>query len=264
MLKFYFAVSICALLLITSCKNNAKKDQKYTFVFDFEQTITREVMGFNLLKNIGKDYKKEKEVDFIIQDEINRMGGVSPSIYRKVLIRMSKMGLKFKEKHVNAVINSASFTEGLPEMIAKLMTDGHQVFIVGGGYGGCNIIPKLANKLGISEDRIYSGHKLDYNIPVAPEKDEGYVNCVTNKNITYDLNWKKSEVIQKLKSNGIMKYPVVHVGDGENDLEVWQAKQVSAFIGFGLNRHSDKVKNGSKIYVTDIAQFKSEIAKILA
>jgi soluble P-type ATPase len=156
-------------------------------------------------------------------------------------------------------------TTGLGDVIKKIKSMGHEVFIIGGDTLGCAIIPGFAKEFGIEKDHIYSGYFKDYekeNIQESFPNEWRYVNCA-NPDLPTPKSLNKSELIKGLKERGIINGHVVHIGDGENDLEVWQNDQADVFIGFGVNKYRKKVEDGSKIYVKNIDQFKKKIDELL-
>ncbi len=44
------------------------------------------------------------------------------------------------------------------------------------------------------------------------------------------------------------KHKIIHIGDGENDLEVWDSGAVDYFIGFGGNKINLNVKKKSPAF----------------
>ncbi|CAF1661894.1 unnamed protein product [Rotaria magnacalcarata] len=140
-----------------------------------------------------------------------------------------------------------------------MIKDGNQVIIIGGGYGTCSIVLGVAKDLGINPANVFSGissfDKND-NFVVTPDKI-GFFNCVTGEKITN--NFIKSEVISYLKKKEIIKGKVIHVGDGENDLEVWNSGQADLFIGFGVNKTNKKVKDYAPVFVKTVFNFNEYI-----
>ena len=58
----------------------------------------------------------------------------------------------------------------------------------------------------------------------------------------------KSDLIKLLKHQGKISGKITHIGDGKNDLEVWQAGFIDNFIGFGLNQVDKKVQKEAPIF----------------
>ena len=117
-------------------------------------------------------------------------------------------------------------------------------------------------RAGIERSNIYSGQDF-----IAKEIKEGkmnppfyYTNCGTGKSTNA---FHKSDVIKMLKETNQTEGKIIHIGDGENDLEVWKTKQCDVFIGFGVNYIDKKVKKEAPVFVESMEEFKKEIEKIL-
>jgi len=263
-------------LLFTSCfakkQNELKidKDEKLTLIFDFDATMynfNKDSAYFDQIyysivngdEQKMKEYKigtkeiaaKYKEHDFVKE------------LANKYYKNISQKDIDFAVDKV-----SKNQTPELGNIIKKLKQDGHKVMIIGGSAFGCSIIPDFAKQFGIEKSDIYSGYFKDFSkqsLQTAFKFDTvnfEYVNCA-NPDIHTIYSKKKSDLIKLLKKEGKIKGKIIHIGDGESDLEVWQAKEADLFIGFGVNRYSKKVEDGSEIYVKTMDGFKNEIDKIL-
>lgn len=137
--------------------------------------------------------------------------------------------------------------------------------IIGGGTWGCAVILEFAKQFGIEKSDIYSGYFKDFSDSEVKKvlfDKFRYANC-GNLDLQTPVSEKKSDIIKFLKQREIIKGKVIHIGDGENDLEVWNAGEADVFIGFGVNRYSKKVEDGSEVYVKTMEEFQIEINKIL-
>ena len=92
--------------------------------------------------------------------------------------------------------------------------------------------------------------------------DFEYVNCA-NPDAHTVYSKKKSDLIKFLKKEKIINGKIIHIGDGENDLEVWKSGKVDLFIGFGVNKVISKVAKESPIFVKTIEEFDNLLEKIL-
>ncbi len=259
-------------LLFTGCfnqKREAKKNkEKLTFIFDFDATMynfNKDSAYFDQIyysivngdearmqeykvgtKEIAKKYK---EHDFVKE------------LANKYYDNITKKDVDFAIQKI-----TKNKTPELGVIIKNLKQEGHKVMIIGGSAFGCAIIPQFAKQFGIEKSDIYSGYFKDFStnsLQKAFTFDKfQYVNC-ENPDTHTVYSKKKSDLIKVLKEGGKIKGKVIHIGDGENDLEVWQAKQADAFVGFGVNRYSKKVEAGSEIYVKTMDEFKIAIDNIL-
>ncbi|QED23746.1 HAD family hydrolase [Candidatus Deianiraea vastatrix] len=262
---------ITALMLVISCaKCSVKKDEKLTFIFDFDATMynfNKDSAYFDQIyySIVGGDEKKMAKYQAFVSDLIKtqKEHDVVKNIAAKYYKNVSKKDLNFA---IGKIIKHQ--TPGLGNVIKKLKSQGHQVLIIGGSAFGCGIIPDFVKEFGTSKSDIYSGYFKDFSkqsLQTAFKFDTTnfeYVNCANPDSHTV-YSKKKSDLIKLLKKEGKIKGKVVHIGDGENDLEVWKAKEADIFIGFGVNRYSKKVEAGSKIYVKTMDGFRDEIRRIL-
>lgn len=273
-------------LLFTSCfikkQNELKieKDEKLTFIFDFDATMYNTVSDNKITGQKNSSYvdvlygnilqdKRYNEAKKWYSD--NRKNASTPDKATQFIKQLHELySVNISKREIDFVISwlDKVQTTGLKDVIMKLQSQGHKVLIIGGTTWGCAIIPEFAKQFGVEKGGIYSGYFKDFSkrsLETAFKFDTvnfEYVNCA-NPDVHTVYSKKKSDVIKFLKQQGIIKGKVVHIGDGENDLEVWKAKEADVFIGFGVNRYSKKVEDGSEIYVKTMEHFKSEIGKIL-
>lgn len=88
---------------------------------------------------------------------------------------------------------------------------------------------------------------------------EGFSNCLSGEKIEND--WEKGNVINYLEKKKRITGKIIHVGDGKNDLEVWEANLVNFFIGFGINKIVPEVQKKAPAFVKTIDEFKAIIKK---
>ena len=136
--------------------------------------------------------------------------------------------------------------------------------IIGGAYSTCSSIVKLASRLGMDAQNIFSGSDSfdkNGNLIFEPSKN-GYSNCKTNDRITND--WIKGDAIKELKHRGKISGKIIHIGDGENDLEVWKSGEADLFIGFGINTVNKKVKDEAPVFIDSIEELEMEVIKLIS
>lgn len=268
-MRFVLLFIFLSFITCSNQKQQIQSQEKLTFIFDFDSTLHNSPVGYPSLlrtsifgkekadkmlpdiKNFVKKCRKENMSDVIIVQKI-----------------MLKYDVKPKQKDIDFInFEVAKYeTVGLGDVIKKLKSEGHQVLIIGGGIYGCAIIPEFVKQFEIEKDDIYSGYFKDFSkksLKRALGCDNfEYVNC-SNPDTHTIYSEKKSELIKLLKNQNKIKGKVVHIGDGENDLEVWEANQADIFIGFGVNRVIEKVKEKSPIFVKTIRDFNKVIEKII-
>lgn len=270
MKKILFIILIIAL---HSCgKKDSVSDKKLTFIFDFDETIYNPIdLQFysNLIymqSVLSKGYSKSEYFDFIKHESrgVNTPNGMiklAESVKNKFGISVKKQDVLYTVEMLNKLQ-----TKEIGDVIKNLKSQGHQVLIIGGGVWGCAVIPDFLNQFGVKKSDIYSGYFKDFsekNIDKIFSEDFRYANC-ENPDKKTPFSDKKSELIKMLKKEGKIKGKVVHIGDGENDLEVWISGEAYKFIGFGVNRYRKNVELESKIYVKTIDEFKKQINLIIA
>ncbi len=265
---------------MTSCfnqKQQIKQNQdKITFIFDFDDTMYNAKTENNqkhrsyvdmFYESVFKSSGYERnDIELWVSKNI-RIANSPEGVYEFMRRLHDKFHIKVQQKDIDYCISELKKvqTKNLKEIILKLKSQGHQVLIIGGGTWGCSIIPDFAKQFGIEKSDIYSGYFKDFSYSEITKvlfDKYRYTNC-GNLDLQTPVSFEKSEVIKFLKKEGIIKGKVIHIGDGENDLEVWKAGEADKFIGFGINRYSTKVEDGSEIYVKTIEDFKNEIDKVL-
>ncbi|MEN9782443.1 MAG: hypothetical protein RL208_593 [Pseudomonadota bacterium] len=254
--------------------NAEMQKQPITFIFDFDNTFYNgskygsmtHVLFKNTVKRVVNEGKNRDAIVYInnnlsmleTKEDAKKM---MQTLHKNFRINIEKSDF---DKTLDYVVEHK--TEGLIKMANEVQKMGHKVIILGGGAWGCGIIPQFAKKeLGLEKCDIYSGYLPDFSfetIGKTLDMKYKYMNC-EDKKLPEPLSQKKSELIRKLKNEGKIKGMVVHIGDGENDLEVWNAKEADYFIGFGVNKYREVVEKGSEIYVKTMVEFENEIKKIL-
>jgi HAD superfamily phosphoserine phosphatase-like hydrolase len=234
-----------------------------TVIFDFDDTLVQDAALLEVI-NVAAGGNQDK-IDSIKQLIKERKQNGKPVI-QTILLEISEILGKsitvddFKKASKNL---ESLLTPNIKDVIKTIKDNNHKVLIIGGAYSTCDILKDIGMFLGVDAVDIFSGAtSFDENgVLVFSELKNGYSNCSTDQRITKD--WIKSDAIKFLKAQGTIKGKVLHIGDGENDLEVWTARQVDVFIGFGINKINNKVKAEAPIFVETIDEFKTQINKIL-
>jgi soluble P-type ATPase len=217
-----------------------------------------------LYKSVFKRSKySQKEVEAFVSKNIHIAN--TPSGVGEFMRKMyNKFNIQVTQKDINYTISELNKVQinGLGDVIKNLKQQGHQVLIIGGGTWGCAIIPEFVKQFGIDKGDVYTGYFKDFSdkeiAKVIFDTNYRYANC-GDLELQTPFSEKKSDVIKFLKEKGIIKGKVIHIGDGENDLEVWHSKQADMFIGFGLAKVREKVKKEAPVFVTTIEEFKNVI-----
>ncbi len=250
---------ICVSLLF-SCSNKNVQKQKYTFIFDFDETIAQDAVLPEVIKvSAGYDKIKIEKIFKLIKER--KVDG-KPIIHAILVEIEGILGHKATEKDFDIVTARLKITSNLEHVVKKIQDAGHQILIIGGAYSTCGSVVKVASRLGIDAKSIFSGsNSFDKNGDLIFDSNKnGYSNCKTNDRITSD--WIKSDAIKELKRRGKISGKIIHIGDGENDLEVWKSGEVDLFIGFGVNTINKKVKKEAPVFVNSIEELEREIAKV--
>jgi phosphoserine phosphatase SerB len=130
---------------------------------------------------------------------------------------------------------------GVPEVIARLKSDGWTPVILSGGFAP--LIRPLADALGIEHVEA---------VPLHFHQDGSYAGYGEGYPTT--RNGGKPEVIREWK-RAILPEAVVMVGDGVSDLEA--KPEVDLFIGFGGVAARKAVQDGADAWITSMSDFGS-------
>jgi hydroxymethylpyrimidine pyrophosphatase-like HAD family hydrolase len=280
-MKYKNIIALLVIILLTGCKCNKNKkfekidntQEKLTFIFDFDHTM----YDATPINKRGRSYSyvdifyesafsrakyKRNEVESWIEKNVyiaNTPEGVNEFMRRL----NKKFKIIFTQKDIDYTVSELNKMQitGLGEVIKNLKKQGHQVLIIGGGTWGCAIIPEFVKQFGIEKSDVYTGYFKDFSDKELSKlifDNYRYTNCA-NLDLQTPYSEKKSDVIKFLKEEEIIKGKIIHIGDGENDLEVWQSKQADLFIGFGLAKVREKVQKEAPVFVKTIQEFKNVI-----
>jgi phosphoserine phosphatase len=259
---FLFCTTSCEAITIT-------KTQQKTFIFDFDHTIHNSPISYPELigiSSLGKEkYKSKIPEIYEYYKTLKQQNNLSEvAILQKI---MAKYHFKITQKDLDYSINQVKkyITKDIKSTIMKIKSHGHKVIIIGGGTYGCGIIPEVVKTLGIEKDQIYSGYFKDFtdqSISKTLFDNYRYTNC-GNPDQQTPISDKKSDLIKHLKQQNIISEKAIHIGDGENDLEVWQASQADLFIGFGVHRIAKKVEKNAPVFVKSMAELNQKIDELI-
>lgn len=273
------SILLFVILLFISCNTNPKwqknefkiddvvagikKNEKITFVFDFDETIITDAVLLEAI-NVASGNNSEKIKQIMASIHKNKVAD-KPVIHKIMneieIIIGRKITIQDFDKTYHNLL--PKITPGLQNVIQKIHKSGNKVIIIGGAYSTCGVLSKLAKQLNINSNDIFSGSdSFDNNGNLFYDANKsGYYNCKINQKITND--WIKSDAIKFLKNQNTIKGSVIHIGDGENDLEVWKSNEADIFIGFGVNKIKAKVAKEAPVFVKNIDEFDMIIKKII-
>jgi phosphoserine phosphatase len=250
-------IAYTLILLLVSCNN--KPNNKNTFIFDFDDTTIRDAILLKVISVSAKNdsIKIAKIKELIKQKKKNGqpvihliLGEIEKIVGRKITLKDFNIASKLLQKDI---------TLGLVEVIKNINARGHDVMIIGGAYSTCSSIKKILIESGINTKYVISGiDSFDKDGNLLLDKNNiGFFDCNNGTKIVG--NFVKSDVIKYLKQQNMIHGKVIHIGDGENDLEVSKAGEADVFIGFGVNKIVPKVQKEAPIFVNNIEEFKSVI-----
>jgi hydroxymethylpyrimidine pyrophosphatase-like HAD family hydrolase len=261
-MKITITIFLWFIFTPVSMANNSKAN---TIIFDFDYTIhnLNTVYTKVMIQKTNNDEKIIKNVEDTVRTEKQKETNdllINQMIFRNASIKISKKDIDFVVGEIDAVI-----ALDIIDIIKELERKGNKVLIIGGGAFGCAVIPQVMKKYGFKKENIYSGYFTGFDqksIKKTVYDDYRYVNCAHQNELT-PISTKKSEIVKFLKKQGKINGKVIHIGDGENDLEVYQSGASDYFIGFGIHKIREKVKKEAPIFVENINEFRNVIKEIL-
>jgi phosphoserine phosphatase len=250
--------------LLLACGKMEK--QHKTFIFDFDLTLhgwdvnRSEAFWLNV---VNEDPKKFQA----IQKYFDR----SQIKYRIINGSFKEMSQKYgvKIRQINVEFMRRNFQEHLdPKMIRevkRIREAGSKIVVIGAGRLGCLFLPEFLSQYDIQKSEIYSGYfksrKLS-DLITSLEGDFRFSNCA-NPDLTTPFSQNKSDIVRFLLKKNIISGKTIYVGDGLNDLEVWQAGVIDKFIGFGVHKQIPDVAKNAPIFVKNMSEFELEIRREL-
>lgn len=272
--------TVFALLFMVSCstrvdQNIVNKQKQYTIIFDFDDTIYTKNQNHHsylsaIYVNAIKRTKYVPEDMFKYIHDNNLYTTKAAQTIPKLAKLLTKFNFQFKQEDIDYSVKRLNIaqTPGLGNIITQLTQQGYHVLIVGGGVFGCASIPEFIEQFGIQRKDVYSGYYKDFSkksLDKIISMPWAYVNCADPDNVNTVYSENKSDLIKSLKEqNKINKNnKVIHIGDGANDLEVYESKQADVFIGFGINRIDKTVQKKAPIFIRTIGEFEEELNRLL-
>jgi HAD superfamily phosphoserine phosphatase-like hydrolase len=180
-------------------------------------------------------------------EAITRLGMAGKIDFRESLIQRISM-TKIHKRHIEEISQniSSSITPGMKSIIDFCHTKGMQVFFVSGGF--LDVLLPVAKILGISKENCF-GNTFLFD-------DHEYVCGIDEKN-PLSTGSGKSVVIESIASRFSPKPITILVGDGANDLRVFEIGKVDFFLGFGKNIVREEVRSKAVHFFYDTPPLQS-------
>lgn len=213
------------------------------FIFDFDSTLVKnESLNDILSLALGDHKEKIAEVDKITKTAME--GLITPQESMTKRLKLATINRDLVNKITEQT--KSEITDGIVELISTLKHyDNTEIFIVSGGFREM-IIP-TAKILGISEKNVYANDFVYKNDIV--EK--------ANENLLLQEQGKV-KLINKLKSDGILKGKNVMIGDGFTDLETLLYGAVDSHICFAGVVSRKNVVEKSENIAKNIEELKAQ------
>lgn len=270
--KKHFLNASIALAISLAFTVNALAD---TFIFDFDDTI-----------NSGKT---KSYYNILVQDKFAKTGKTySDAEAHKYFDGITKDIAKTKNLPVFEACRRAFKVAGLypdsseiwkiryymeqsssrkiKKLIKHIVDSGNDVFVVGSCTYGCSFVPMVLSNYGVRQEHVFSGY-FEGSEPeqiLLASDTQGYRNCANQEKYKdMPIFNEKGALIKYLKEQGVIKGRTIHIGDGQNDLEVWKSGAVDLYIGVGYFKEDPIVKANAPIYASTIKDLKSIVEAII-
>lgn len=212
--------------------------------FDFDSTLVSiETLDVLISSRLKSDAEK-KEIEEITQQG---MAGEMPLI-ESLSQRLSVVKINQTDIDLFSKSLPKHLTHGIQKTIQMLQTSGHIVHILSGGFK--DYMLPTANVLNIEHQNIHANTlKFDNN---------GFVIGLNHENPLCQ-NGGKAKIIQALN----VSEPIIMVGDGYTDLEVYKEMACSYFIGFGIHTQRDIIKKESPYFAKNIKELNTILTELI-
>ena len=224
---------------------------KNAFIFDFDSTL----VSLESLDTIIKGSLKKKNKEDLITEvhKITDMG-MEGEIDLKESIRRRMVLAEISEEDINEFkkIVVDNITPGIPELINFLRENNQEIFIISGGL--LNGILPVAEKLEIEAKKCFANNYFT--------DEQGNLTGIDEENPLVQSNGK-SLVINNIKKQYSEISKVFIIGDGISDFIPFEEKVADYFLGFGINKVREAVKNKSECFFTDMNSLQDFIVNFL-
>lgn len=201
-------------LIIPSINSSSFAKEKRTFIFDFDETVYSKDKYRSYLRILINQGAKSNNLNKQQILELKKFNEYSPKTLlqcQRLIVELEKkFRIRFSDSDVRNTVKLLNFiqTKGLGEIIQKLISQGDDVLIVGGGSLGCAVIPKFVSQFGVKQSNVYSGYFKNFsdeNYYVAmSDKKAKYSNC-EDVDMDTPLSDKKSDLIRFLKKRKLLR-----------------------------------------------------------
>ncbi len=229
---------------------NAKKAKPIIF-FDFDSTIVKiesldHALSLSLAQHPQRNHL-EQQIAKITNAAMNGEIDLQQSLEQR--LKLSKL----TRSHIRstAAFLTRQFTTGMVQLVHGLIQQGHEVHIISGGFERL-IAPCLA-VLGIEKQRCHANRFI---------WQQHYVVGVNTDN-PLTTSHGKSTVINTITAVQPDRRPTVLIGDGSNDLTVYQDQACDIFIGFGANCIRPIVEDQAPYYAQSTAQLSKLLPNLI-
>lgn len=236
--------------------------QKHVYIIDFDDTIWQRASWMKELERAGRienanEVLKSLDEFKLIKNEYS----ATHATLKKHNIRLDADDIRIVQDFMKSRIDKR-----MKQIIKNLQMQGHEVFVIGGGVYGCAFISGAVSDMDIKPENIFSGYFKNFSereIDKVLNSGYKYYNC-RNPNLFTPDTHKKSDFVRLLKDSKRIPATakVINIGDGLNDLEIFKAKESEIFIGFGVYKQHEQVKQNATHFVSSFEELKRILSLI--
>ncbi|MFT5258684.1 MAG: HAD superfamily phosphoserine phosphatase-like hydrolase [Saprospiraceae bacterium] len=216
--------------------------------FDFDSTVCRleslDQALFDALKNHPGKSQLEAQINGITDSAMS--GEID--LCESILARLELIPLTKSQIDVTAKNLASKLTLGIDKLIQELLTDGHNVHLISGGFD--DFIAPSSAQLGLPSTHFHANQFVF--------EGEQVVGINTANSLTRSDG--KAEVIALVANPD---YPIIMIGDGYNDLKVYLQDACDHFIGFGGNVRRANIERQSPLYANSVAALRTLLDTLL-
>mgnify|MGYP003638389531 CR=1 FL=1 len=214
--------------------------------FDFDSTLVCvETLDALIESALNGDAQKIEEIQKITA--LGMQGDIP--LIQSLKSRLNTVEISQRNVDLLSKNLTKNITDRMADIIKCLQNNGHKTYILSGGF--IDYMMPVAQTLNIAKEQIFA-NTFHFN-------KEGYITGFKEDN-PLCKNGGKGKLIQGLN----LKEPIIMVGDGMTDLEVFTDGLCHDFIGFGLHAKRDIIKEKAPYFVENIADFEKVLEKILS
>lgn len=215
-----------------------------TLIFDFDSTIISvESLEWLIAAEVS---------DPMVQAELNRTTDLGMS--GEIPFRQSlEQRLRLANFSLSDVVDSAGrlldyLTDGVADLIARLHCQGHSVWILSGGLK--EVILPVASKLGISSDCV-GAVQLNWGCDgclIGLDPDDAFSDSKVNGAKDLARSWQR---------------PVVAIGDGMTDFDLYRTGMVEYFIAFAQHQRRESLMQVAPAVASSMAELERMLEALI-